>query len=73
MGLYGILSMLRDWPAGWPGWLALAFLVMLLGLDHPVPADGQVVRDRTRRMAGYLCLLVFVLCMTPVPFAYSAP
>lgn len=69
LGLYGILPPLRGWPQGWPGWLALAFLLTLFGRDHPPPRDPYVRLDLRRRLWGYLCLLVFVLCFSPVPFS----
>lgn len=73
MGLYGIFSFVWGWPRGWPGWLALAFLLSLLGRDHPPPYFSHIRLDRTRRAIGYLSLLVFVLCFTPVPFTYAGP
>jgi membrane-associated protease RseP (regulator of RpoE activity) len=69
MGLYGILSLIWEWPQGWPGWLALAFFLTLFGKDHPAPYDAYMPLDRTRRRVGYLCLFVFVLCFSPVPFS----
>ncbi len=71
LGAHGILSLLLDWPRGWPGWLALALFLALLGRDHPAPADESVRLDRTRRFVGYLCLLAFVLCFAPVPFSFA--
>jgi len=69
MGLYGILSLIWEWPQGWPGWLALAFFLTLFGKDHPAPYDAHMPLDRTRRRVGYICLIVFVLCFSPVPFS----
>lgn len=68
LGVYGILSLLWEWPQGWPGWLALAFFLALFGKDHPAPYDPFVALDRSRHVVGYLCLLVFVVCFAPVPF-----
>jgi len=74
MGLYGALSLIWEWPPGWPGWLALAFFLTLFGKDHPPPYDAAVPLDPRRRLVGYLCLIVFVLCFSPVPFsALNAP
>ena len=69
MGVYGILSLLWEWPQGWPGWLALAFFITLFGKDHPAPNDTSTSLDRRRRLIGYLCLLIFAICFAPVPFA----
>jgi len=71
MGVYGILSLIWELPQGWPGWLALAFFLTIFGKDHPVPYDTFTSLDRRRRLFGYLCLLIFALCFTPVPFATS--
>ncbi|NKB67651.1 MAG: site-2 protease family protein [Candidatus Latescibacteria bacterium] len=74
LGLYGILFFVWDRPAGWPqgwlGWLLLAFLLALFGRDHPAPYDPSVRLDSGRRRLGYLCLAIFVLCFTPVPFRF---
>jgi membrane-associated protease RseP (regulator of RpoE activity) len=73
MGLYGILSMVLGWPHGWPGWLALTVLLALLGRDHPAPLYAYLPLGRTRRFLGYLSILIFVLCISPVPFTYTGP
>ena len=69
MGVYGILSLIWELPHGWPGWLGLAFFLTIFGKDHPPPYDTFTSLDRRRRLVGYLCLLIFVICFTPVPFA----
>ena len=71
MGLYGLATIvwLPSWPSGWPGWLALAFFLTLFGKNHPAPYDSYTKLDRKRRWIGYLCLIVFVLCFSPVPFS----
>jgi len=68
MGVYGILSWWQGWPAGWPGWIFLAFIFNLLGKNHPSPYDPTIQLDKNRRRIGYLCLLIFIVCFTPVPF-----
>ena len=70
MGLYGILSIIWGWPYGWPGWMLLALLLTLLGREHPAPTDPVLLLDARRRLVGYFCLLVFVICFTPVPFKF---
>lgn len=69
MGIYGILSLIWNWPQGWPGWLGLALFLALFGKGHPTPADPETPLDKRRRLVGYACLAVFVLCFTPVPFS----
>ncbi len=50
------------------GLLALAFFLALFGKEHPAPYDTFTTLDRRRRLVGYLCLLIFVVCFAPVPF-----
>ncbi len=69
MGLYGIMSLVWEWPQGWPGWLVLAFFLTIFGKDHPTPYDSFTALDRRRRWVGYLCLFVFALCFSWVPFS----
>lgn len=69
MGTYGVLSLFWNWTPGWPGWLALAFFLTLFGKDHPTTYDSFTQLDRRRRGIGYLCLIVFALCFSPVPFS----
>jgi membrane-associated protease RseP (regulator of RpoE activity) len=71
MGVYGILSLIWELPQGWPGWLALAFFLAIFGKNHPAPYDNFTSLDPRRRLVGYLCLLIFVVCFAPVPFATS--
>ena len=68
MGMYGIFSLIWGWPRGWHGWLVLAFLIAVFGKDHPAPYNPIIPLDPRRRYVGYLCLIVFALCFTPVPF-----
>jgi membrane-associated protease RseP (regulator of RpoE activity) len=77
LGLYGASSVFwgwpRGWPEGWPGWLPLAGFLSLFGRDHPPPVDDHEPLDRRRRLVGYLCLVVFVVCFAPVPFGTVIP
>ena len=52
----------------WPGWMIWAFvLVRLLGTKHPSIMQPKRL-SMPRRLAGWLCVAVFVLTFTPVPF-----
>jgi membrane-associated protease RseP (regulator of RpoE activity) len=56
---------------GWaqsPVWLVLAFILVMLGTDHPPPRDPVPTLGPGRKFVGILCLLTFVACFTPVPF-----
>jgi hypothetical protein len=56
-------------PPGWPGWIFLAFLLALLGRDHPAPFFPNIPLDRRRRRIGVLCFVIFASCFSPVPFS----
>jgi membrane-associated protease RseP (regulator of RpoE activity) len=51
----------------WVGWLIWAFLLFFLGTGHPPPMDSYSDLTRSRRIVGYISLVVFVLAFTPVP------
>ena len=72
LGLYGVCSPFWDLPAGWPGWLVLALLLTLFGRSHPPLYHPAIPLNLKRRIVGWLCILVFVLCFTPVPFGALA-
>lgn len=53
----------------WPGWIIWAFILRrFLGTSHPHAGSDRPLSKR-RRMAGWLCIAIFVLTFTPVPFA----
>ena len=53
----------------WPGWLVWAALVYAMKLRHPPTADDILHIDKRRKIIGYICMVIFVLCFTPVPFS----
>lgn len=77
LGAYGASTVFAGWPPGWPpgwpGWLLLGGLLSAFNRDHPPPVDDREPLDPTRRLLGYGCLAVFVLCFAPVPFAAVMP
>ena len=58
---------------GWPGWFVWAFLLMVLGLNHPRPWDPVTPLDRRRLIAAGLTLAVFVLTFMPEPLKFLEP
>jgi len=52
----------------WPGWLVWGVLIMVIGLGHPPPLHPGVRLDRPRKAIGIICLLVWLVTFTPVPF-----
>jgi len=53
---------------GWPGWFLWAVLVTLIGVGHPPTMIPNERLDGTRKAIGWITLLIFILCFTPVPF-----
>ncbi len=51
----------------WEGWALWAFLLFLLGLDHPPVLVWEPLKKK-RKIIGWLALMVFILTFTPVPF-----
>jgi membrane-associated protease RseP (regulator of RpoE activity) len=52
---------------GYSGWLLFAFMVgRFLGIDHP-PCLVEVPLDSSRKIIGWIALLIFILCFTPAP------
>jgi membrane-associated protease RseP (regulator of RpoE activity) len=69
LGVYGIFSYVWELPAGWPGWLFLAFFLSVFGTGHPAPYYPNIPLDSRRRRIGLFSLFVFAVCFTPVPFS----
>ncbi len=52
----------------WPGWMLWAFIIVrLLGTKHPAIMYRHRLPIR-RQLAGWICIAIFVLTFTPVPF-----
>jgi membrane-associated protease RseP (regulator of RpoE activity) len=55
----------------WSGWLIWAFLMVMLGIDHPPILHEEIALDKKRKHIGLFCLVIFVLTFTPVPFHFD--
>jgi len=52
---------------GYPGWLPFAFILgRLVGVRHP-PSEIEMPLTLGRKIAGWLALVIFVICFTPNP------
>ena len=52
---------------GYPGWLPFAFLLgRLVGVRHP-PSEIESPLNLGRKIAGWLALVIFIICFTPNP------
>jgi membrane-associated protease RseP (regulator of RpoE activity) len=61
-----LAELLLRWS--WPGWLLWSLILMkFIGIDHP-PVDEKEPLAAPRLAAGWVCIAVFILTFTPVPF-----
>jgi Zn-dependent protease len=51
----------------WPGWLVWAAVLFFVSRKRPAPLDDVTPLGRGRTLAGYGAMLLFLLCLTPVP------
>jgi membrane-associated protease RseP (regulator of RpoE activity) len=79
LGIFAIQYLLATaFPGlhGYSGWLLFVFLIgRFVGIAHP-PSEIEEPLNDTRKILGWLALLIFVLCFTPNPievFFTAAP
>jgi membrane-associated protease RseP (regulator of RpoE activity) len=72
--IFGLQSVITWWlPSveGYTGWMFFAFIVSrLAGIQHP-PSEIEVPLDEKRIILGWIALIIFVLCFSPVPLAVA--
>jgi hypothetical protein len=54
----------------WQGWLVWAVLLLFFGMRHPAIYDPSEL-DSGRRKLAWLSLIIFLLCFTLAPIAYT--
>ncbi len=55
----------------WPGWILWAIiLTRFLGINHPPTMMDHPLNPK-RRFIGWLAIIIFFLCFTPVPFGIT--
>ncbi|HPC82767.1 MAG TPA: site-2 protease family protein [Thermoanaerobaculaceae bacterium] len=55
----------------WPGWWVWAVIALAMRVRHPaIPGEDEPLDPRRLRLA-WLCIVVFLLCFTPQPFALA--
>ena len=62
--LLAVLVVLGFW---WPGWWLWAVIALVMRVRHPWIPDEHGELDWRRRLLGWVCLAVFVVCFTPEP------
>ena len=65
-GAGDLLSRIPDFE-GWPGWILWAVLLTLMGTKHPPTIHDEGELDTGRKLLGFISLLIFIGCITPVP------
>lgn len=62
------ISLLDSTIDGYSGFLVFGFLIgRVLGVYHP-PTDDLTPLSPSRKVVGWLALIIFVLCFSPKPF-----
>ena len=57
-----------DLEWSWPGWILWAIiLTRFLGIEHPPTTEDRPLRSG-RQLVGWIAIVIFFLCFTPVPF-----
>jgi membrane-associated protease RseP (regulator of RpoE activity) len=65
-GAGGLLNGLPEFE-GWPGWILWAVLLTLIGTRHPPTIYDEGELDTGRKLLGFIALLIFIGCISPVP------
>ena len=52
----------------WNGWLIWTTILFFIGLRHPSTLDDSKPLSRRHFWLGWLALIMFILCFTPIPF-----
>lgn len=51
----------------WTGWFIWAFLILILGLKHPRVVDEEMPLSPSRKLIGFVVLVIFILSFIPEP------
>jgi Zn-dependent protease len=47
-------------------WMVMLIIIIFLGIEHPATADDSVQLNPSRRILGWLALLIPILCLSPI-------
>jgi membrane-associated protease RseP (regulator of RpoE activity) len=66
-GMQFIWAWLSPGISGYTGWLLFGLIIgQLAGIHHP-PSEIEEPMDDTRRILGWIALIIFVICFSPTP------
>lgn len=74
LGALSVLTTFFPWmealpgAPGWQGWIIWSLLPLLIGLRHPPVIDAYVPLDPTRRLIGWVAVIIFLVSFVPAPF-----
>ena len=54
----------------WLGWLVWVVIQFVLGFRHPPSLDDDLPLDPRRKVLGWICMGVFAVSFTPIPFQF---
>ena len=55
----------------WQGWLVWTTVLLFLGIRHPMTLDDAIPLRRRHFWLGWIGVVMFILCFTPMPFYVS--
>ncbi len=74
LGALSVLTTFFPWTEilpgapGWQGWIIWGLLPLLIGIRHPPVIDAYVPLDPTRRLLGWIAVIIFLVSFVPAPF-----
>lgn len=51
----------------WQGWLIWLVLAFIVRIPHPPTLNDAIPLDNKRKIVGWISLIIFILCFSPVP------
>ena len=62
-----IFLIVMTFSTGFMAWLFFAFIIMILGTQHPPPLEDLSKLDVKRKAIGVFCIIMLFICIHPVP------
>jgi hypothetical protein len=62
-----IFLIIMTFSTGFMAWLFFAFIIMILGTQHPPPLEDLSKLDTKRKVIGVFCIIMLFLCIHPIP------
>jgi len=62
-----IFLIVMTFTTGFMAWLFFAFIIMILGTQHPPPLEDLSKLDTKRKAIGVFCIIMLFICIHPIP------